>query len=359
MWLWLSAWPRLKDNGPPLALARALSLGMDPLTAVGTLVDIARTSPGLRWSTFELEGLKQALEGGRELPEVLRGWGFPPIVVHMARVGRAAGDLRGAATTFLSQITRATTRTIQYRVAFAEQLLMLTLVTVALWSAPSFATPLMVSVSSDEGVSPPAAAFAFYESLLPLQVLSLMAVLLCLAFVAFPPMRSRWSIRLVGAPAWNPGPSPLLARYPLTGSLFGRELASGIARSLALLLDVGCSLPQALRLSAMPGFEKDLQAIALRVEDGEELAEALRSSPWLSRWLRRPVVLGAASGDMSGALSEAADQLHEDASRLHEKTLASVKTALHLATALLVTTFVILGYRFIGSIPMSVLEVGR
>jgi len=108
----------------------------------------------------------------------------------------------------------------------------------------------------------------------------------------------------------------------------------------------------------MPGFEDDLNAIARRVEDGEALAEALGSRSWLSRWLRRPVVLGTASGDLSGALMESANQLHEDATRLHERTLAGVKVILHLLTAVLVFFFIYYGYLFINSMPSSVMEVG-
>ena len=148
-----------------------------------------------------------------------------------------------------------------------------------------------------------------------------------------------------------------MARLPLLAPMFGRELAAGVARSMALLLDTGVSLPQALRLSAMPGLANDLDVIARRVDDGEELAEALTSRPWLSRWLRRPAMLGKASGDLSGSLREAADQLRSEADRLHDRTLRIVKTLLHLTTTLLVAGVVFVGYHFIISIPGTTLEL--
>jgi len=103
----------------------------------------------------------------------------------------------------------------------------------------------------------------------------------------------------------------MLARVPLVGVLVVRPAAARFCRMLALLLNVGVSVVEALEVSerACPlvSLQDEIKVARTVVRSGGQLSDTLKKSKWLPPIVGRMTVVGERSGQLAEMLEKAAD----------------------------------------------------
>ena len=120
-----------------------------------------------------------------------------------------------------------------------------------------------------------------------------------------------------------------------------RQADARFAQALAMGLSSGLPLTESVELAA--SLLKDTPAAAARCEDcilrlnrGDNLADALRESQVLPAKLCRLLTMGLRGGNGDTAMEEISRRLAEEADRMLESRVSRVEPALVLVTALLV-----------------------
>lgn len=108
----------------------------------------------------------------------------------------------------------------------------------------------------------------------------------------------------------------LLRRLPLIGGWTRDMEAARFARTMAILIQSGAVLPDALRASGRAAgnraFAGTLDSVVADVETGTGLSEALRKSDWFPGLLVHMVAAGERSGALGDMFDRAAHQLEQD-----------------------------------------------
>lgn len=128
-------------------------------------------------------------------------------------------------------------------------------------------------------------------------------------WAAIPPLAlvaAAWFWRRAGRRAGLVGRDPL-EWVPYAGAILQRGRRAGFAGWLGLLLDHGVPLPEALRLAGAASgdhvLDRAAREAAARASAGAPLEAAARELP---PWLGHALLVGGVSGDLPGALREAA-----------------------------------------------------
>lgn len=108
----------------------------------------------------------------------------------------------------------------------------------------------------------------------------------------------------------------LLRRLPLISGWTRDMEAARFARTMAILIQSGAVLPDALRASGRAAgnraFAETLNTVVTDVETGTGLSEALRKSDWFPGLLVHMVAAGERSGALGDMFDRAAHQLEQD-----------------------------------------------
>jgi type IV pilus assembly protein PilC len=108
--------------------------------------------------------------------------------------------------------------------------------------------------------------------------------------------------------------------FPVVGHLYRRYVRSQILHALSFLLQMKEPAPQALALLAEPGFfvrpaRRRLEAVRVRVERGEPLADSLRRERLLTRAMVPLLKAAERAGNLPWALAEVAEVLAQRTAR--------------------------------------------
>ncbi len=107
-----------------------------------------------------------------------------------------------------------------------------------------------------------------------------------------------------------------LRRLPLLGGWIRDMEAARFARTMAILIQSGAVLPDALRASGRAAgnhaFAETLKAVVADVETGTGLSDALRKHDWFPGLLVHMTAAGERSGALGDMLDRAARQLEQD-----------------------------------------------
>jgi type II secretory pathway component PulF len=132
----------------------------------------------------------------------------------------------------------------------------------------------------------------------------------------------------------------LSGRLPLMRDIIQRNQVMVALHILAALLRRGVLLSEALRVvgaTAAPGPVRDgLRAVTTRVESGDALSSALTQARLVPTSAIEMVRIGEETGDLSGMLGRAAQEMREAADQALERFLALFQPALIVGVGLIV-----------------------
>ena len=119
-----------------------------------------------------------------------------------------------------------------------------------------------------------------------------------------------------------------------------RFAASRFSRSLALMLQGGVPMTDALALAGMTtgvhDFSDKVDAALVSVRDGSPLAPSLKSSGFLSPSQLEMLAVAEKAGDLPGALARIADKADKAAAVAIKRALAVIEPALIVVMAVVV-----------------------
>jgi general secretion pathway protein F len=160
--------------------------------------------------------------------------------------------------------------------------------------------------------------------------------------LADPHQRRRWHDRLL--------------RLPLLGELLSRMDTARFTRTLALLIDSGIDLPQALRLSTDVvenlALRQRLQQALPALESGHGLGALLATSNALPALAVEMIKVGEAAGQLVTMLDKVADEYEARVSGSIRRLLAMLEPVLVIGLGLMVAGI-------IASILIAVLDANQ
>ena len=145
-------------------------------------------------------------------------------------------------------------------------------------------------------------------------------------------MTNRWPVVLVATSAvsgtlvtllcssrWRDRRQTLVVRLPIVGAIQRRSLTERACRTLALLVDAGVGLPEALMTTARASHHAwiapRLEAAHDRIVAGDDVVDALAATGLFSPTLRQILVVGERIGRLGPQFEAAADLLGADLDR--------------------------------------------
>lgn len=136
-----------------------------------------------------------------------------------------------------------------------------------------------------------------------------------------------------------------MRRLPLTGGWTRDMEAARFARTMAILIQSGAVLPDALRASARAAgngaFAETLGRVVNDVETGTGLSEALRRHDWFPGLLVHMVAAGERSGALGDMFERAAKQLEQDTDGRTSLALNLLEPAIIITMGVIVTGIIL------------------
>jgi general secretion pathway protein F len=136
-----------------------------------------------------------------------------------------------------------------------------------------------------------------------------------------------------------------MRRLPLTGGWTRDMEAARFARTMAILIQSGAVLPDALRASARAAgngaFAETLGKVVNDVETGTGLSEALRRHDWFPGLLVHMVAAGERSGALGDMFERAAKQLEQDTDGRTSLALNLLEPAIIITMGVIVTGIIL------------------
>ena len=135
-------------------------------------------------------------------------------------------------------------------------------------------------------------------------------------------------------------PGKLLKKLPFFRSILEKMTLSRLTGALALGLSSGLSTHYALDLASEmnrdPALESKLRQARDLLNEGEDLAEALRRAGILRGNFARQVLLGRRTGSLDAALAQISQDCREEADLAIDQAIASIEPMMVLLLSLLV-----------------------
>ncbi|MCK9222968.1 MAG: type II secretion system F family protein [Limnochordia bacterium] len=158
-------------------------------------------------------------------------------------------------------------------------------------------------------------------------------------------------LSVIGAMVWRSTPKggycwdSLLLRLPVLGTAIGDVASARMFKTMAAMLAGGVLLPQSMRLGAKTSgnarLTRALHDSAQKVEDGAQLAQALRGEAIFPESVVELVTMGEEAGDLVRTLEQAVRMLDEDIRRRVKYMTALLEPAMILLMAVVVGFVVI------------------
>jgi type II secretory pathway component PulF len=142
--------------------------------------------------------------------------------------------------------------------------------------------------------------------------------------------REKWKRRLQDAALETPLVSDVLRRFA----------ASRFSRSLALMLEGGVAMSDALAMAGatagLYSFTEQVDAALVKVRDGSRLADALKGARFLNASHLEMLAVAEKAGDLPGSLSRIADKADKATNVAIKRALAVIEPGLIVLMALIV-----------------------
>lgn len=253
-----------------------------------------------------LEDIKQDVEQGASFSEALARYQdvFGSLYIHLVKAGEASGEL----DVILSQLaiylekSAALRRKVKGALIYPAIIVSFSVLVVfiLMWKiAPVFSR--------------------FYESAgavlpWPTQMLTSMSTVIKEYFFLFPVLIGGmgftfWAIGRIKKGRWLL--DKLKLRIPIFGPLIQKVIIARFSRTLAVLVGSGVGILEALSLVAKVSgnrvVEEATEECVIRIENGESISEALRSTKVFPEMVGRMVATGEESGNLAPMLGRVAD----------------------------------------------------
>jgi type IV pilus assembly protein PilC len=322
-------------HGQISSLCMELSLLLHAGVGVGDGLSLLAQESSSREDKALLEQLADQIDGGTPLADALRACGrFPDYVSGLIEVGERSGRTEEALRA-LSQYYETRARLDQRtRSALLYPAVMLMLMLVVIVVLLSRVLPVFHDVYASLGGQMTGVAGGLLvlgqalDAVMPvLCVVLALAVLFLAVFAAGGSFRER----VLG----------LWRKFWGDRGLSRKLNAARFAQAMAMSLRSGLPLEQALELSGhlqqdVPASQARCQDCLARLEQGEDLATALRQSGVLPATACRLLALGQRSGTGDTVMEEVARRLTEESELAVEAKVSRVEPTLVLVTSLLV-----------------------
>lgn len=312
-------------------LATMLRSGIPILEAVETLASVTRgRRSGRRRMLLEV---REVLHGGGTLAEAMSdqpAW-FDPIEIAMVRTGQHGGHLPDV----LEALSRRHARSDELGHKLASALTYPCVVGIVGLGVVVFLStqtlPNLTSVLTDAEIEIPLltrrvmGAGQFLAKQWPWLLLLVIVAPLAVVFAQTAWRRAGWRV-----PGWLRGWRPATLR---------RVAVSRVVGQFAELVRAGVPAVEALHVlapTAPGGLRGELRAVATRVENGEDLANAFENDHWFDAEFRRLVAVGEASGELPDTLDRLAERYTRQATRLIDRLATLLEPAVILLLAALI-----------------------
>ena len=266
-----------------------------------------------------IAAVAEDLESGSSLEQVFekRQASFPPLYAHIVRAGVKSGRLGE----MLSSLNRHLEMTAQTRRIVFEAtcypLVVLALAAAVLTWVFCTIVPQLSAIFDTMGIPMP--GITAFLTMLTDHSLDFWIVVGCVVAAAL-----LLGLVLSRSAGGRQLKESLFMAIPVLGRLYRRSALSRMADAMATLVGAGCDLPECFRLAAsVAGSETliaDCEALAGRLEQGEELMEAGEGCRMIPRVFLYSAQLGAQRNELQdnlyGLSQMYADQARNDQARL-------------------------------------------
>ncbi|MFO1427470.1 MAG: type II secretion system F family protein [Steroidobacteraceae bacterium] len=302
-------WQRLGGGRPTTADLVLFSRQMYSITKSG--LPLLRGLRGLADSTHNvllreaLHDVLQSLESGRDLAASLARHPqiFPPLFLSIVRVGESTGTLDNSFLRLCDYLSQD--QDVQDRVRSAIRYPLIVVAVIALAIAvitifviPNFA-PLFRVLGND--IPWPTRVIMGTSAFVRDHGLALLALLAVAGFVA-----RHWVGTTAGRYAWD----RWKLQFPVLGELLHQAILSRVMRSLAISLDAGLPMIQALTLLARSAGNEFLGERLLRLRDaverGDSLSRAAGTAEIFPPLVLQMIAVGEETGELTRLLEEVA-----------------------------------------------------
>jgi general secretion pathway protein F len=137
----------------------------------------------------------------------------------------------------------------------------------------------------------------------------------------------------------------LLRRLPVAGGWARDTEAARFARTMAILIQSGAVLPDALRAAGRAAgntaFAKAVTAVVRDVETGTGLSEAMRRNSWFPPLLVHMTAAGERSGTLGEMLERAAQQIEQDTDGRTSMALNLLEPAIIISMGVIVLAIIV------------------
>ncbi len=261
---------------------------------------------------------------------------FPRYYVAMTAAGESSGNLPEMMRRLAQIITSVEMLQARARAALSYPVFLFGFTLVTFLFFFTYGSPYLERIYDSLDISPPLAT----QMLLGLGV-SLADNKLAMVFLVFAVAYLFWSLPR------NPTGRRLLDRtrlyLPLLGKVYEVLYTARFLRTMAILYRSGLPLAESVRLSAATvGNElvmEELFDLSLRLERGEELSKALRSSRYVSKLAVGMISAGEESGKLEVMLSRVADVYEVKSETMLQSIRSNIEPTLMLLLGLLVAGF--------------------
>ena len=302
-------WQRLGGGRPTTADLVLFSRQMYSITKSG--LPLLRGLRGLADSTHNvllreaLHDVLQSLESGRDLAASLARHPqiFPPLFLSIVRVGESTGTLDNSFLRLCDYLSQDQDVQDRVRSAIRYPLIVvavigLAIAVITIFVIPNFA-PLFRVLGND--IPWPTRVIMGTSAFVRDHGLALLALLAAAGFVA-----RHWVGTTAGRYAWD----RWKLQFPVLGELLHQAILSRVMRSLAISLDAGLPMIQALTLLARSAGNEFLGERLLRLRDaverGDSLSRAAGTAEIFPPLVLQMIAVGEETGELTRLLEEVA-----------------------------------------------------
>ncbi len=316
-------------------LCRALGMTLHAGVGMGDALALLSSDEGDGGLRSLLEAMGARVDGGGTLSAAMEDTGaFPAYVTGLIRVGEEAGQLEEALTALADYYEEREQLDWRLRNALTYPAVLLLMMLAVIVVLLTRVMPVFEEVYRSLGGRLTGVAGGLLllgrglSAAMPVLLTLLALAVVAVAVFALSPAAREWVMSL-----WR----RRRGRKGLSRKMADARFAQGLSLGLNSGLPLERSLELAHSLLAdTPAAQQRCRDCALRLERGEDLADALRESGVLPARSCRLLSMGLRGGNGDGAMAEIARRLAEEADRALESRASRVEPALVLVASLLV-----------------------
>ena len=263
---------------------------------------------------------------------------FSSIYINMIKAGEMGGTLETVLKNLSQHLEREQDINAKIKAASIYPLIITLMALLVIFFIISFIMPAFVSVFASAGAEIP----------LPTQLLLNLGLLLnkywialLLAIIAIALILRIWKQTNTGKQFTD----KFLLRLPLWGTFLSRIIAAHFARIMAILLQAGIPILQALEVAAgVVGNEVVIQAIrqaGREISEGKSISVPLETAAIFDSMFTQMIAIGEESGSLDSMFAQIADYYEQEVLYKLNILLAAVEPVMIIFVAMLVTGIVI------------------